>query len=118
MLAATGVGAGRDDDPRLGHRVVGTPERLLHRSRHRTCNEQHVGVPRAGREEQAEPLHVVVRVQQRRDLLLDRAVGSRVDVADVQGAAERPRPAARASTSASATAAAHDKPLALRTASS
>ena len=48
-------------------------------------------MPRSRGEEQAEPLHVVVRVQQRRDLLFDRAVRPRVDVADVHGATERSR---------------------------
>ena len=40
-------------------------------------------MPRSRGEEQTEPLHVVVRVQQRRDLLFDRAVRPRVDMTDV-----------------------------------
>ena len=55
-------------------------------------DHQHVGVARARGEEHAEPVDVVDRAEQRLDLPLLAAVGSRVHVPDVHAAAQRGGP--------------------------
>ena len=61
-------------------------------------------------EEHPEPVHVVVGVQQRRELLFDRAVRPRVDVADVKGSAEWAAQCRRRDVDLPS-GAAHDEPL-------
>ncbi len=65
---------------------------------------------RRRREEHPEPVHVVVGVQQRRELLFDRAVRPRVDVADVKGSAEWAAQCRRRDVDLPS-GAAHDEPL-------
>ena len=74
----------------LWHRLVGPQQRRLHRSGDRPCDQEDVGMAGRSREEQPQPLHVVVRVQQRGDLLLDRSIGAGVDMADVKRATKDP----------------------------
>ena len=55
-------------------------------------DQQHVGVPRAGGEEDPQPVDVVDRAEQRLDLPLLAAVGPGVHVPDVHAAAQRRGP--------------------------
>ena len=69
------VGAGGDHDLRVGHPVVGGPQRPGHPGRSRSGDEQDVGMARAGGEEDPEPVNVVHRAEQREDLPFVAAVG-------------------------------------------
>jgi hypothetical protein len=89
QTAADRVGAGRDHDLRIWHAVVGGAQRAAHAARPGPGDQQHVGVPRAGGEEHAQPTDVVDRAEQRLDLPLLAAVGSGVHVPDVHAAAQR-----------------------------
>ena len=76
-------------------------------------DQQHVGVPRAGGEEDPQPVDVVDRVEQGQDLPFLGAVGSGVHVPQVHRPAQRAGPARRSSRTAarpSAVSAARARP--------
>ena len=79
---------GRDDHLGPGHRLVGLARRDVEGPDHRAGDHQQVGVPGRGREEEAEPVQVVMRRGEQPDLLLARRAGPGVQGADVQAAAE------------------------------
>ena len=87
--AADRVGPGGDHDPRVWHRLVGRAQRPGHAPRADPGDQEHVGVARAGGEEDPEPGDVVHRAEQGLDLPLLAAVGPGVDVPDVDAAAQR-----------------------------
>ena len=94
--AAHRVGADRDHDLRFRHRVVGAAQRLGHPARPGPGDQQDVGVPRARGQEDAEPVHVVDRVQQGQDLPFLGAVRPGVDMPQVHRTAQRGGPGAQA----------------------
>jgi hypothetical protein len=80
--------ADRDHELGLGRRVVRAPQRDGHVLGNGPGHEQHVRVPGARDEPDAEALDVVVRVAERVDLELAGVAGAGVDLPDRQRAAE------------------------------
>src|SRR5580692_8375232 len=89
QAAADRVGADGDDHPGVRHALIRRAQRADHAGRARAGDEQDVGVARARGEEDAEPVHVVDRAEQRLDFPLGAAVRARVHVPDVHAAAQR-----------------------------
>ena len=89
QTAADGVGSGRDDQLGVGHPVVGELQRPGHARGPGPGDQQDVRVPRAGGEEDAEPVDVVDGAEQSLDLPLLAAVRPGVHVPDVDAAAKR-----------------------------
>ena len=77
QAAADGVNAGRDDNGGPRHRLKSASQRRDHAGGADTRGEQDVSVPRAGGEEDAEPMDVVDGIEQRENFPLVGAVRTR-----------------------------------------
>jgi hypothetical protein len=73
---------------RSGSCLVGFEQRYFHVPRHRTGDEEHVGVARRGHEVNAETLAVVHRACKAADFNLAPVTGTGIHFADGQGAPE------------------------------
>ena len=86
--AVEGAVADGDHPFWIGRRRIGSLKRFAHVFRHRTGDEQDVGVARRRDKTQAESFEIVIGVVERVDLQLAAIAGARVDFADRQAAAQ------------------------------
>lgn len=86
--AKQSTGPNRHDALRCRHCLVGLPQGDAHRIGDRTGNEQDIGVPRRRRSEEAQPMHVVIRIVELPRFAHAGAAGAGIDETKVQGPAE------------------------------
>jgi hypothetical protein len=81
---ADGTDARCHDELWIGHRLVGVLEGLFHLPRHHTRHEQRVGVARRRREEEPQPVKVVLRAAEELQFGLTSVARSGVHMPDVK----------------------------------
>ena len=79
-----GAIAERGNQARLGHRLIGSSQRIGHASRHWSGDEQDIGVARRGDDVEPETLQVILRRRRSGQLMLASVAGARIHMADCQ----------------------------------